>query len=114
MIFLMNSAVMPAGNYGVYTYSPATVDDLVDVLNGEHGDWGSAIGYPQNREIIKKWTGVAVHLNRSETMFEEGDRALVMRLKKRVVDPQTKGMPVSEAAADWEFAWVEFSVGEAK
>ncbi len=32
MIYIMNSAVMPAGNYGTYRYSPATVEDLAIVM----------------------------------------------------------------------------------
>ena len=108
MIYLMNSAVMPAGNYGVYTYRRATVEDLRAVLFGEHGDWDSAIGYPQNVDLIEKWTGVRISVNRIETHFRDLDRAFVMRLKTRVVNPATKGAPVSENPEDWEFAWIEY------
>lgn len=108
MIWLMNSAVMPAGNYGTYSYSPAALDDLAAVVRDELGPWVSAIGYPQNVDLIELWTGVRPQVNRIETRFEDGDRALVMRLIRRVVDPTTKGAPVSADPADWEFAWVEF------
>lgn len=105
MIFLMNSAVMPAGCYGTYRYSPATLDDLRTVVQGEYQ---SAIGYPQNADLIEKWTGIRVPVQRIETSFTHGDRALVMRLRTRVANPATKGQPVSEDPADWEFAWVEY------
>lgn len=105
MIYLMNSAVMPAGNYGTYRYKPATLEDLKLVLQGEYV---SAIGYPQNADLIEKWTGIRVPVQRIETSFTHGDRALVMRLRTRVANPATKGQPVSEDPADWEFAWVEY------
>lgn len=105
MIYLMNSAVMPAGNYGRYTYRPASLDDLRAVVAGEYT---SAIGYPQNLDLIEQWTGIRPPLSRVETRFEPGDRALVMRLKSRVVNPAAKGAPVSADPSDWEFALVEF------
>lgn len=108
MIYLMNSAVMPAGNYGTYKYAPATIQDLAAVLRVEHGPMQSCIGYPQNADLIEGWTGVRPEISRHETHFEPGDRALVMRLKSRVVNPAAKGAPVSADPADWEFAWVEF------
>lgn len=108
MIYLMNSAVMPSGNYGVYRYSPATLDDLAAVLRGEHGPMQSCIGYPQNADLIEGWTGIRPEIARIETRFAPGDRALVMRLKARVANPATKGAPVSTDPADWEFAWVDF------
>lgn len=108
MIHLMNSAVMPAGNYGRYEYAPATIEDLRAVMQGRHGRWASAIGYPQNAALIDRWTGVACPVCRVATKFADGDRALVMRLTRRV-DPTKKGAPVSSAPEDWEFAWVSFS-----
>lgn len=104
----MNSAVMPAGNFGTYAYRPATVDDLAALVRGELGEWQSAIGYPQNCALIEGWTGVRPELNRIETRFADGDRALVMRLVRRVADPSQKGAPVSDDPGDWEFAWVEY------
>ena len=107
MIYLMNSAVMPAGNYGTYRYSPASLEDLKAVMRGKHGPIQSRIGYPQNADLIESWTGIRPEVNRGETKFSPGDRALVMRLKYRVV-PGSKGAPVSSDPADWEFAWVDF------
>lgn len=106
MMYLMNSAVMPAGCYGLYTYQPATLEDLRAVVRGEYV---SAIGYPQNADLIERWTGIRPPVQRIEVDFQPGDRALVMRLKTRVANPATKGAPVSEDPADWEFAWVSFT-----
>lgn len=106
MIYLMNSAVMPAGNYGTYTYYPASVEDLREVLHDGLGPYRSNIGYPQNADLIELWTGIRPEVSRAETVFDHGDAALVMRLKRRVTDPSTKGAPVSSDPADWGFAWV--------
>ena len=107
MITIMNSAVMPAGNFGAYRYTPATLDDLAAVLRGDKGEWKSSIGYPQNAELIRAWTGLECPVNRVEAAFNPGDMAFVMRLKGRV-DPATKGASVSESPENWEFAWVHF------
>jgi len=103
--YLMNSAVMPAGNFGVYRYTPATLADLAEVMSGPHT---SCLGYPQNADLVQAWTGVRPEVNRVETRFSPGDRALVMRLTRRVSNPAAKGALVSEDPADWEFAWVHF------
>lgn len=108
MIHLMNSAVMPAGNFGTYVYVPAKFEDLTSVVKGEYGPWASLIGYQQNVDLIERWTGVRPEVNRAETKFLRGDMALVMRLTRRVA-VGTKGQPVSENPEDWEFAWVTFT-----
>lgn len=108
MIYLMNSAVMPAGDFGTYEYAPATLGDLADVLRGVHGEYKSCIGYPQNCELIKQWTGVKPELSRRETQFVPGDMAFVMRMKRRIENPGSKGAAVSEDPKSWEFAWVTF------
>lgn len=108
MIYLMNSAVMPAGNFGSYRYRPATVEDLSSVLKGSCGPVTSTIGYPQNIDLIEKWTGVRLEVSRAEVRFNPGDRAFVMRLTSRITNPSTKGAPVSADLNDWEFAWIYF------
>ena len=108
MIYLMNSAVMPAGCYGAYRYEPATIDDLAALMRGDLGAFESCLGYDQNADLVQEWTGFRPEVRRVETVFQPGDRALVMRLTRRVSDPRTKGAPVSSDPADWEFAWVTF------
>lgn len=104
--YLLNSAVMPSGNYGVYQYTSVTLEEIKNVMLS--GRFISRIGYPQNCKLLEKWTGVKVECNRNETFFEDGDIAYVMRLKKRVANPDTKGEPVSENPKDWEFAKITF------
>ena len=108
MIYLMNSAVMPSGNYEFYRYAPADLTELESILLGLEGEFKSCLGYKENADLIEKWTGIRPEINRIETRFEPRDQAFVMRLKKRVADPATKGQPVSEDPDDWEFAWMNF------
>lgn len=107
MIYLMNSAVMPAGCYGTYICSAASIEDIKALVSGNLGKWESYLGYPQNAELIKRWTGYTPHINRDVVEFEDGDKAVVMRLKRRVAIG-SKGSLVSENLADWEFMWVEY------
>lgn len=108
MVYLMNSAVMPAGNYGTYDFGPATLDDLRAALSGKFGPVTSCIGYPQTAALIEEWTGIRPCVSRAVTKFTTGDRAIVMRLRYRVSTPAHKGGAVSSDPADWEFAWVMF------
>lgn len=104
-LYLMNSVVLPPGNFGKFEYTPAIQADLEDVVKGRYGPWRCRIGYEQNVQLIRSWTGVEVPLNRAETWFDVGDRAVVMRLAKRLLNPSTKGETVEEP--EWEFGWVK-------
>lgn len=105
-IYLMNSAVMPAGAFGTYKYYPMVAETFGWYLKTQPIQ--SRIGYPQNINLLRDWFGVKVELNRTEVSLEPGDQMLVMRLKKRVADPSTKGAPQSTNLEDWEFAHVTF------
>ena len=105
-IYLMNSAVMPSGCFGKYTYYPMNPETFGFYLKSYPVQ--SRIGYPQNIELIKNWFDVDIELNRTEVSLESGDQMLVMRMKKRIADPNTKGSPQSNNINDWEFAHVIF------
>ncbi len=103
---LVNSAVMPQP--GVYRAERITKDEFCHLVKWSHqrGILVSYIGYQQNIELIKRWTGVEVELNRGMTELEDGDLMLVMKLKYRVADPSKKGEQVSES--DFEFMTVRY------
>lgn len=103
----MNSAVMPAGAFGTYNYSPMPVEIFEWYLKTQIIE--SRIGYPQNIELIKTWFGVDFELNRTEVSLKPGDQMLVMRLKKRIANPTDKGKTQSDNINDWEFAIIHFS-----
>ena len=106
MIYLMNSAVMPAGCYGRYYYYLSDLDMLNEILEGVYGEYKSAIGNPQNIELIRKWTGYEIPLSRETITLCHEDKMFVMRLKSRIDIPATKGQLVTENPNDWEFALV--------
>lgn len=101
MKYLLNSAVLAAGAYGTYEFAPASVDDLAGFLSGE---FRSGIGYPETADLIREWSGTVVPLSRETFSMEPGDEAMIVRLRYRVVNPATKGQPVSRDPADWEIA----------
>lgn len=87
---LMNSAMMP--HAGQYFCEEITHDNFCEILVAcaDRDDLESYIGYPQNIELLKEWTGVEVPINRGMTNFKHGDQALVMKLNYRV-NPKDKG-----------------------
>ena len=105
-IYLMNSAVMPAGAFGTYRYFPMNPETFGFYLKTQPVQ--SRIGYQQNTDLLRQWFGVEVELNRTEVQLESGDQMLIMRLKRRVADPTAKGAPQSSDISAWEFAHVVF------
>ena len=87
---LMNSAVMP--KEGNYSCRQVTKDEFVDMIKFYHdrGQLVSYIGYQNCVNLIKKWTGIDVPINRSKTTINHGDVMIIMRLKYRIDDPETK------------------------
>jgi len=107
MIKLTNSAIIPQP--GTYHARQITKEEFIALVQraSEQNFLESYIGYQQNVELIRKWTGVSVALNRAETKLESGDAMLVMKLKYRVADPSTKGAQVNED--DFEFYLIGYS-----
>lgn len=106
MIYVMNSAVMPAGCYGRYYYTFSEVQILKEILEGKYGEYKSTIGYPQNIELIRKWTGYEIPLSRETITLRHEDKMFVMRLKSRIDIPASRGQLVTENPNDWEFGLI--------
>jgi hypothetical protein len=101
-IYLLNSAVMPVQGTYIIREVPLETFKVLVTLFYKSGKLKSFIGYEQNRELIFKWTGVNVEINRGELReLEDGDILLIMRLKYRLKDPSMKGQAVGED--DFEF-----------
>lgn len=99
---IMNSAMMP--HAGKYTCKQISKKEFCEEIQGADV-LESYIGYPQNIDLILRWTGVSLPLCRDSTTFEDGDVALVMRLDYRVA-PGEKGRPVGEG--DFSFFLVTY------
>ena len=105
-VLLMNSAMMPEeGIYIAVKIDKKRFCELLKLAN-KQGVLKSYIGYPQNAELIKKWTGVEVEVNREKAELEDRDFILVMKLKYRVANPADKGKEVNEE--DFEFFLIKY------
>ena len=103
MAVLMNSAMMPNLN-GSYEVTELTHKQFCDRLNLA-SKIQSYIGYPQNAELIKKWTGIEVDVNRDQIELVGGEQILVMALKYRP-EISEKGKLVDPD--DFKYALVKF------
>ena len=100
--FLMNSAVIPAGKYGDWKYERATWRELAAWM--EEGNYESRICYQDTANLIEKMTGRSVPLSRDLAEMQEGDEAMVVRMRYRLAK--------SMDPADWEVGRLEYYVGE--
>lgn len=107
MIRLMNSNIMPAE--GHYTLRKIDKDEFCKILIDAHiaQNLESYIGYKDNIMLIRKWTGIAVPFSRENTILEDGDILLTMKLAKRIGDPAMKGI-ASFDEEDFEFYIAEY------
>lgn len=108
MIYIMDSAVIPVGNYGEYEYFPADVGDFAAAIREDRDSWTSRIGCQYHIDMIEEWTGVCVQLSHAETTFQDGDYAMLIRRKNGVENAALDGSPLNESPDDWEFGWVRF------
>jgi hypothetical protein len=117
-VWLLNSAVLPAGAYGAYRYAAASWRDVREALARAHVVVHAAgcacgrphvlsrIGYAETAHLIQRMTGVDVPLSREVSALAPGDRALVVRLRFRVADPTEKGALGDHPLDAWEVAWL--------
>ena len=101
--WLLNSAVLAAGEYGLYRYEAASVVELGEFLRPDPEPVLSRVGYRETAEVIERWTGFLPNLSREPSRMQPGDVAMVVRLRYRV-EPSRKGVPEIRADADWEIA----------
>ena len=99
MKWLLNSAVIPAGGNGLYSYEVISQSDAGQWL--VQNEFTSRIGYQQNADIIKEMFGVNVEVSRDLSKVQLGDDALIMRLVYRVQNPKSKGDAVSPDDFEW-------------
>jgi hypothetical protein len=104
---LMNSAIMP--KEGNYSCRRITKKEFIDMIKFYHdrSQLISYIGYQNCVDLIKKWTGIEVPINRNKTTINNGDIMIVMRLKYRIDDPKTKSShhPKDD---DYEFFYIGY------
>jgi len=77
MYWLLNSAVIPVGGDGDYSYQTISRQEAITWL--QSNAFTSRIGYPDNQSFIQRIPGVRVALSREESAMQPGDEALVVR-----------------------------------
>jgi hypothetical protein len=103
--WMINSAVLAAGEYGTYGYEPCSWDDLRAAIMRAlaHDGVVSRIGYAETADLIERQTGWRPPLSREPSALAVGDVAYVVRLRYRV-EPARKGAPLGADLAAWEVA----------
>ena len=76
-------------NEGVYVLRKITPERAKEIVKNK--ETISFIGYPDTARFIEKVLGVTVPINREKVVFQEGDVAIVCKLKYRVRNPKDKG-----------------------
>lgn len=85
MIHLMNCSMMT--NEGTYTkeiVSKETFRDYFNKLVGDGVRWKSYIGYPSTQSMLSDLLDVYVKMSRDNTVLEDGDRIMAVRLTSRL------------------------------
>jgi hypothetical protein len=104
---LLNSAVITEA--GIYAAQKITKEQFITIIElyYKENDLESFIGYKQNLDLLKKWTGIEFEFNRQMMVLDKADELLVMKLKFRLDNPATKGKEVDED--DFEFLIIKFN-----
>ena len=87
-IILLNSAVMP--NEGVYILKKITPERAKEIITSNY-EIESYIGYPDTARFMESILGITIPINRTKVILQNGDIAIVCRLKYRVKNPKDKG-----------------------
>jgi len=103
-LYFLNSAVITAE--GVYEYkilnNVTELQQAFRKLLPQADEVISRVGYKSTIQHIKQILNISLPLSREKLVMEQGDVALVIRLKYRVQDPKQKG-ELTPSAGDWEY-----------
>jgi len=88
MYYIMNSPVITSP--GNYNYTLINIDEAKNWIAEK--SWVSTIGYQETADVMTELLETKIYMNRISVSMNEGDEAIVFRLKKRVDIPQMKGL----------------------
>lgn len=91
-LLIMNSAVMVSS--GRYIAREITLEEAKSIMQAakkENREIVSYIGYPETARLVSELLEIDVPVNRTETVYKNGDVILVAKLRYRVKDPNEKG-----------------------
>lgn len=81
-VILMNAAV--ATTPGVYELTPATADEVLELLTSDDTEVCSYIGHQATAAVMETLLGVPIPVNRGMYRHEVGDEVVVFRLLQRM------------------------------
>ena len=80
MIYILNTSILP--NFGKYSYKEISIDEAKKMLHGSK--FTSAVGHKSTADILTKILKTKVPVNRVQITLNQGDRAIVFKLQKRL------------------------------
>ena len=100
MIYLLNTPILT--DYGVYEFKRISLESIKIHISIAEVKFTSAVGHQGTADLLSNLLGIPVPMNRIAIKMEEGDVALVFRLKNRLPE----GTVLSESGLgklDYEF-----------
>lgn len=89
MTTILNTSIITS--HGTYTYKPCSLEQAKELVAG---GYQSAIGHESTAAVISTLLGVDVHMNRIQYQQQQGETALVFKLKGRA--PEGKILTTEE------------------
>lgn len=80
MITLLNTAILTT--YGKFDYQPITLEQAKAMLSSE--PYQSAVGHKATAQVLSDLLGVPIAENRIEYKQDDGETALVFKLRSRL------------------------------
>jgi len=80
MLYVLNTSILP--NFGKYEYEKINSDKAKELLNSS--DFTSAVGHQATADVLTKILKTKVPVNRVQITLNQGDRAIVFKLEKRL------------------------------
>ena len=104
--YLINSAVISTGQFGLYRYKEQSEVDLGLYIRREHPV--SRVGYQDTCDVIEQIAGYLPRLSRAPSAMDRGEHGMVVRLKYRLQEPGLKGRPTQALSpSDFEIGLLE-------
>ena len=101
-LYLMNTPVLTS--YGVFEYQSISLSTAKSLLYSR--DFISAIGHDSTAQVLTELLGMKIEKNRIQVHMEEGDQAIIFKLKQR--PPEGKILTKEEIEQiGYEFALLE-------
>ena len=107
-VYLLSATVMP--NEGIYRLKGITEQEAREIVQNAD-EVVSYVGYDSTADYMAEVLRIPVGVNRDKVLFNDGDIAVVCKLKYRLKDPKQKGS-YSPQPDDYEWFLAEYEALE--